>query len=105
MALTLSKDVTHEQIQAILEDLRDNLVYFRTKKDEKAGHTVIFMGYNNEEVKLQEAERLGLLKGKRKKTAEAQETQNRKRKEQEQYLHHLIIAAEKRKPFKVASKA
>jgi hypothetical protein len=50
---------------------------------------------------LQEAERLGLLKQKKKKTPELEEIRNKQRKEEEAYLHHRIIKAERKKPFKV----
>lgn len=101
-ALMLAPVVSETQVGAILEDLEDNLLYHRLLK--KPLHTVLFLGYSNQDIMLQEAERLGLLKEKRKPNKEAQEARNRLRKEQEEYLHHRIIKAERKKPFKVAKK-
>lgn len=35
-ALVLSGDVSEEQLKAITEDMKQNLIYFRLKKDEKS---------------------------------------------------------------------
>ncbi len=50
---------------------------------------------------MQEAERLGILKEKKKKTPELQEMRNKARSEEAKYLDPHIIKAEKRKPFRV----
>ena len=68
-ALVLASAVTEAQVAAVLLDLEDNLLYHRLLK--KPQHTVLFLGYSNQAVMLQEAERLGLLKDKRKPTKEA----------------------------------
>jgi hypothetical protein len=46
-----------------------------------------------------EAERLKLLKYKKKKTPELEEAINKKRQEQKDYLPHTLIHAETKKPF------
>lgn len=73
--------------------------------EEESGKRQFFIGFENENLMLNEASRLGILKEKKAKTLAKEEDRNRKRKEQEAYLEKKLIKAEKRKPFKEAQKS
>ncbi len=72
---------------------------------EEGEEVVIFVGFEAEGVMLGEAQRLGLLKRKKAKTPEAEEARNKRRKEQQEYLHPRIIEAERKRPYLVSFKA
>ena len=62
---------------------------------------MVFIGFDKEGIILLEAERLGLLKNEAAKTPQLEEERNKKRKEQEGYLHKRIIEAERKRPYHV----
>lgn len=61
----------------------------------------IFIGFDREEMIMNEAQRLGLLKPKAAKTPQEEDLRRERRKEQESYLHKRIIEAEAKRPFRV----
>lgn len=105
LALILdAKKITMPQAEAIATDLQavNNQFYCRIKKsEESAEERVIFVGFEEEKMILDEAQRLQLLKNKKSKDAAKEEERNKARKEQEGYLHKRILQAEKKKPFDV----
>ena len=60
------------------------------------------MGFEVESVILGEAQRLGLLKRLKAKTPDQEEARNKRRKEQQEYLHPRIIEAERKRPYVVS---
>ena len=62
---------------------------------------MIFVGLENAEMMLREAQRLAIFKEKKAKDPKRQEENNKKRKDQEGYLHKRIIDAEKKRPYNV----
>ena len=64
---------------------------------------MFFIGFDNQEIMLQEAETLAIRKVKKARTPALEEEKNKARKEQAAYLASHLIQSERKRAFKATS--